>query len=74
MDELVKYLTKIFFKNCLTNRPGYAIIQSQVEGNRTRAEEGKVAQKYYKMVTKKIFHIFLFFLQDISPKTFEVSK
>ena len=37
----------------LTNRPGNAIIQSQVEENRTRAEEGRPYPNSYKMVTKK---------------------
>ena len=34
---------QFFLKKLLTFPGNYAIIQSQVEGNRTRAEEGKVA-------------------------------
>jgi hypothetical protein len=39
----------------LTNQAPFVIIQSQVEGNRTGAKEGKDYPKGDKMVTKNLF-------------------
>ena len=44
-----------FLKKLLTKCPGYATIQSQVEENRTGAEEGRPYPNSYKMVTKNFF-------------------
>ena len=46
---------QFFYKKVLTNHLDNAIIQSQVEGNRTRAGEGRNWPKSNKIVTKNFF-------------------